>query len=266
MKIRLANHSDIQSIRELWFDCFHDPYDYIDFFIEYRFNSEHCVVMEDGDQLIGMIHLLPCNVEPEQKALYWYAAGIRTDYRNRGLFKKFAEYVKKGTNDLGISNLCVPAEGLERLYRSLGFTHAYTAKDLMFTNESFPVPQSEMRADISEANPEDFFFLKRMWGDTVWTLDAIQYAIDENKYCEGRCLKIISDGKIFCCFAIKKDNCFLIDNHNMSIKDFDDIKGSLFNILNCQKIVLRINGDEKTIGLADTPLVKGGSKISMTLA
>ena len=135
MLIRSATERDREAIYYLWKDCFSDPNEYIDFFMKKRFRADFCAILEENREVVGMIHLLPCLIEPKQKALYWYAAGIRSDYRNKGLFRKFSIHVKKEANNLGYRNLCVPAQGLEEFYKSIGFSSEYVAEDKIFDKD-----------------------------------------------------------------------------------------------------------------------------------
>ena len=95
MIIRSANSTDLDAIRHLWQDCFFDPIEYIDFYIKNRFEAKYCAILEIDGEVVGMIHLLPCTIYHEEKSLYWYAAGSRSDKRNQGLFIKFAKAVKE---------------------------------------------------------------------------------------------------------------------------------------------------------------------------
>lgn len=263
MIIRSAKDADLESIRNLWHDCFEDPLDYIDFYLNRRFDPKFCAVLIDGAELVGMIHLLPCEIYPDQKALYWYAAGIRSDRRNRGLFRTFSESVKEATNSLGYVNLCVPAPGLESFYRSIGMTSSFTVKDEIFEREDH---KTKSLLKIGAATANDFTRFEKEIGDVIWNEEFIQYAILENSYCDGKALKLQCNGKECACFAIKKDDSFLIDYHNFSQKEFLLAKDALFQELKTSRLIFRSCGTDKVIGLSDSEKVGSQSKISMTLA
>ncbi len=264
MKIRSAVESDHSAIRRLWHDCFGDPYEYIDFYMQKRFDDQYCAVLELDGEVVGMIHLLPCTIYPKQKALYWYAAGIRSDKRKQGLFRTFAEYVKNQTNTLGFQNFCVPAPGLEKYYQSLGFTTPYTASDEIYTKTT---QTCEKTVQFEKASAEDFInFTNAIAGDTFWDEKAIQYAIEENEYCGGKALRFTLEQNNFIFFAIKKDDGFMITYHNMTKEDFLKVKSAIFNELNCEQLVFRTGGNEKIVGLTDAKNCHSNSKITMTLA
>lgn len=265
MTIRSAKEKDLKEIRSLWHDCFSDPYEYIDFYLENRFSPKYCAVLEVDREVVGMIHLLPCTIFPDIKVLYWYAAGIRSDKRKQGLFKKFAGYVKEKANELGFQNLCVPAPGLEEYYQSMGFKFAYTSNDVEYNKTTEDEVNHSVR--FENASIQDFMIhCLNEPGDTVWDEEAIRYAIEEARLCGGKVYRFHLDQKLFSFFAIKKDKAFLIDYHNMSTDVFSKVKDAIFQILNCEKLIFRTSGREKIIGLTDSDALVYNSRITMTLA
>ena len=264
MIIRSANENDIPAIRSLWNDCFGDPYEYIDFFLKNRFNVNYCAILEDRGEVIGMIHLLPCILHPEQKALYWYAAGIRSDRRKEGLFRKLALYVKEQTNLAGYSNVCVPAPGLVDYYKKLGFSHAFYGNDEIYSAKNGTLPDSKI--PFEDAVAEDFLQTSFSEGDTVWDLRSIVYAISENSFCNGYALKFNYGDSSYYCIAVKNENGFLIDDHNIPKQIFLSVQASLFEKLNCDQLIFRTKGEQKILGLCDSNLVNLDSKITFTLA
>lgn len=267
MIVRSALNEDKNAILALWHDCFQDPYEYIYFYLENRFDPETCVLLEDENEIIGMVHLLRCAIYPNQKAFYWYAAGIHSKRRKEGLFRKFTEYLVLETKKRGFCNICVPAPGLENFYRSIGFENQYSVSDEVFfrTKESRISSDEVTSSFFLPAAPNSFLgnFGK---GDAVWDEAAIRYAIDENLYCEGKALKCKIDKNEFSFFAIKKEDGFLIDYHNLPKKAFLEIKDALFDELTCDRLIFRTVGNQKILGLSDSNLVDRESKISFTLA
>ncbi len=264
MHIRVAKKTDFEQIKELWINCFGDPCEYIDFYLNERFSSAYCAILEDKGTVVGMIHLIPCIIYPDQKALYWYAAGIHSSRRNEGLFRMMTETVKQKINDAGYKNICVPAPGLEKFYRSIGFSFAYTVSDEFFYFNQVTAKTEDL--SIYQAKAKDFIQAENNIGDTIWNESALQYAIKENLFCAGKALQIEINSEKLHCFAIKKENGFLIDYHNITRSDFLKIKKYLFTYLNCDQLIFRTSGDEKILGLSDSKLVNYKSRISMILA
>ncbi len=264
MKIRSATITDRKQLSDLWHDCFSDPFDYIDFYFDNRFSPEFCAVLEDEGEIVGMIHLLPCVIHPNEKALYWYAAGIRSDRRKEGLFRKFASEVKDKVNLADLKNVCVPAAGLEKIYQNLGFANEYRGSERTYKKSEKAATTS---VEFLEADSNDFISMKKNQGDLCWSNDAIHYAIAENNYCNGKALKFEFEQTVYCFFAILKDEKeYLIENHNIPLEIFEKIKESLFEYLNCNTLTVRDKGDDMITGLADSSLISENSKISMNLA
>ena len=265
MLIRSAKVEDREAICLLWKDCFSDPDEYIDFYMTKRFRADFCAVLEVNREVVGMIHLLPCVINPNQKALYWYAAGIRSDYRNKGLFRKFSMLVKNKANDLGYRNLCVPAQGLEPFYKSIGFTSEYISDDKIF--ERSDVEENQYNFLFEKAFAADFLMQSgSVFGDLIWDFDAVKYAIEENIYCDGKVLKFQFEDKTYVFFAICKDDGILIDCHNMSEEIFIRAKNSIFDLLKTDRLIFRTQGNQKIVGLSDSNFIGKGAKITMTLA
>lgn len=265
MLIRSAKESDMKSIQNLWIDCFNDSQEYVNFYIEKRFDPDFCAILEMNREVVGMIHLLPCFLYPHQKALYWYAAGIHSYYRNQGLFRKFAQAVKAETNRLGYNNVCVPAVGLEKFYQSIGFCSEYKADDEIF--ERSVKFETDCQINFEYAHPRDFSEkLKCGFGDTLWDEKAVRYAMEENEYCGGAAFRFIYDDKQIRFFAIKKDKDFLIDYHNMKYQEFLKVKDAIIRKLECKRIIFRTKGNAKVVGLSDSKSANEHAKITMTLA
>lgn len=265
MKIRSATDEDREAIKVLWKSCFDDEDTYIEFYFNKRFSPKYTALLEIDEEIVGMIHLLPCRIAPDRKALYWYAAGIRRDMRGNGLFRYLASHVLAAAGNRGFVNVCMPAPGLEKMYQALGFSHAYTAMDQRYCkNKEENITLGT--ALILPAKVRDFENLPIEIGDTIWDHSAIQYAFEENLLCDGHQIKIQYRNHTYFCFAIKKEDHFLLDNHNISPEIMIEIKGAIMNYLSCESILLRQEGKEKIVGLCDTDLLTSKSKITLTLS
>ncbi len=261
--IRKSNMSDIPAIKDLWKTSFGDSDDYIDLFIKNRFKAENCALLEENGTLVGMAHLLPCTLNPGKEALYFYAVCIREDMRNRGYFRYLVTNLLKESQKRGFLNLCVPVPGLEKAYEKFGFKYQYTASETVIKKNRFS--EQSVSVKIESAVPSDFLSLFSEDGGVNWDLDAIEYAFKENTFCQGRQLKTNICGKSYPFFAINKGEYFQIDYHNFDLDLFKKIANEVMDILKCEKIVLRHQGNEKIIGLADSNFVDEFSKISMIL-
>jgi len=266
LHIRHANTEDIPKLRLLWQSFFKDSNAYLDLYFLHRFRPEFTPVLIKNDDIIGMIHMLPCMLAPTQKAFYWYAVGIRENERGRGYFRDFLKFVLEKSQGSGFHNVCVPVSGLEGIYQKYGFTHCYTAVDMAFTGS----PNHQIRkAEICNALPSDFLALSAEQGSTLWDLSAISYAFLENSHCNGKQIKISFRNRNYLAFAMKKDDHYLIDYTNLNFSVLTEIQNQLMTYLNCKKRVLRMPSaanEAKTIALSDSKLVTQNSQITMTLS
>ena len=265
MKIRLATMEDCDAIVSLWRSCFPgDREDAVRFYLDHRFKPDFTALLTVKKDVIGMIHLLPCLLYPDKKALYWYASGIREDMRGRGYFRRFALSVLSETQKRGFANVCVPAPGLTSVYRNFGFSYPYTANESIVRRKDAVL--SDQRVTFSNAAPEDFLNSDPNRGDVLWDLSAIRYAFRDNEFYQGKELKFYDQGHLYRFFAVFENEIVTIENHNISEEVFIRIQSSLFEELSAETIRICFSGNTKIIGLSDSKLVTQGSKISMSLA
>ena len=118
---------------------------------------------------------------------------------------------------------------------------------------------------ISRAKIDDFLDLPKEQGSTVWDLEAVKYAFLENEFTGGCQLLAEYHSKKYFFFAIKKEDHFFIDYHNIDTKTWNSIKDSVFSYLNCEKIIFREYSMGNIIGLSDSEFVNENSRITLTL-
>lgn len=264
LNIQAAKKSDRNCIKALWIDLFSDPSEYIDFYLDHRWNPKTTALLKEDDDVIGMAHLLPCEIAPNQKALYWYAVGIRSDKRNQGYFRRFITDLLKITQNKGYFNVCMPSAGLERVYQKYGFFYPYTASKIEFFKKDCTL-QSNLA--IKQALPSDFLPLFQEEGSLSWSTSATEYALLENEFCNGRNLQFEFENKIYFATAIQKEDHFILDNTNLVETVFQKIAKPIFEYLNTERIILMDSQKEDAIiGLSDCKQANSNSKISFTLA
>ncbi len=267
MQIRSASYEDAPAIQKMWSTLFQDPDEYIQLYLKERFDPNFTAILEDDREVVGMIHLLPCMLSPNQKAFYWYAAGIREEFHNRGYFRMFTQKILHETQRLGYANFCVPAPGLERVYQKYGFTYPFHVTECYFTGAF-----SSQRYKISSATPEDFLTAFPEKGSTKWGLSSIQYAFLENEFCGGCAIKISNDKESYVALAIKKDFGYLIDSTNLTVKTMERCQNAVLDYLNCEKVLFRSTADNpfdsntKIFGLSDCSLINEQSKLAFSLS
>ncbi len=263
--IRLATSEDYSIIKKIWKSSFFDTDSYIDFYWQYRFPNSYAVLYEPDGATVGMIHLLPCKLFPDIKAMYWYAAAILPEKRGRGYFSQFASQLRTSLREHGYFSICLPAPGLEKIYQKIGMNTAYCSQDIDYIGNA-----NKTEIGIKVAHPDDFLNLEQQMGDTTWSRSAIEYAIAENEFCNGTSFYFQYNKRSFVGLAIKQEDAFVLDSTNITHKDMVVFQNSLLKYLNCKTIRLRgnvVNTTLKTIsGLTDFSPIGENSKLFFPLA
>ncbi len=159
--IRHAKEDDIQSLKELWVECFPNDVEYSKFFFERIFKLNFARVVEADGKVVAMLHSFPYNFatpEGELSAKYIYGVGTSSEYRGRGLAGKLLQYEANSCDFIAI----IPqSESLFDFYKKYGYT------------EIFEVSKSV-------AKPDGVIHLTRACEQDIEKLDAMY-----EKLCEG---------------------------------------------------------------------------------
>lgn len=192
MEFSLANKFDTAAIREIWHDCFQDPYPYIDFFLEKRYNLNHCYVCRVSGKVVSMLHALPCKILIEgqhQTCWYLYAVATREEYRNRGMVRNLTDFVIQQGEKQGISYFCLlPANsGLYHFYEKLNFRTFFYREDLEIQPDSL-VDVKFHDFSLSYLTELQKLALSDAMGSVSWDEQAVSYAVQEHLFTGGRVL------------------------------------------------------------------------------
>ncbi len=124
IKLRKAENSDINSLKELFKDVFKENDEALELFFKRIFKPEICYICTEGEELISMVYIIPTSVNG-RKAGYLYAAATRDEFRGAGLMKGLIHYALSIT----AQEICVtlPAsDSLYDYYAKLGFKELYS--------------------------------------------------------------------------------------------------------------------------------------------
>lgn len=263
MIIRTARPEDDIALRRLWMEAFHDEETYVNFFMQHKRDRALTPILAEGEEVLGMIHLLPCTVHPHRPAFYWYAVAIREDVRGRGLFRFFLTSVLEKTKAAGYANLCVPAAGLAPVYQKYGFPYEYRAADERLVSDG------EVLADvaITEAAPADFLTLPQRDGDVFWSEEAVAYALAENALCGGKNLLLTLDKVRYPAMLCKTEEGFRLDETTLNRSDVERVKNGLLRYLGEASLIFRnYEKDDAVVALSDTPIPSRNARISFTMS
>lgn len=244
-QVVFADERHKEYLIELWNQCFGDDRQYIEFYLEHRFNTENMFVIYEENRPVSMASLLPIQVTThgnKENARYVYAVGTLPAYRNRGYASKIIKHAAKRIKEPLILQ---PADrDLQEYYEKLGFVDAFGESPCWIyagrCTEAASIPsiqekslhvaeivseQSELDAlgswSVSDASEKDY----KMVRDTVleregyveWDEQAIAYAIKENQFCGGRTLLLTSTvrdaetRRAVLMYRIEKDSLHIIE-------------------------------------------------------
>lgn len=123
--IRHAKEDDIQSLRDLWIECFPNDVEYSKFFFERIFRLDFARVAEIDGEVVAMLHSFPYDfATPEGvfSAKYIYGVGTASKYRGRGLAGKLLQYEANSCDFIAI----IPqSESLFDFYKKHGYTEIF---------------------------------------------------------------------------------------------------------------------------------------------
>ena len=173
----------IPALSRIWEACFGDSPDYIRFFMERRFPTCRSFVWLEGEEPVGAIYLLPCSLEG-RPVLYAYAGGVLPRCREQGGFSALLDRSDQACREIGASLILVPASGTEAFYQRRGFQTAFSFRQLELggAGEVIPAAFREAEAGLYTAL-RDRGFARRPY--LRWGMEAVEYALAENRFCGG---------------------------------------------------------------------------------
>ncbi len=129
-EIRNCNISDIDGLKILWKEVFHDDQKYIDHFFDSVFSINNAFIAVDNNIPVAMMFMLPATLTVGTgifQAGYIYAVATNKNYRGKGVMTKLERYVCEQATLGGISLLAlVPSNSsLFKMYKKIGYQTAF---------------------------------------------------------------------------------------------------------------------------------------------
>ena len=190
--ITTATHSMIPALKSLWVEAFKDSEDYVDFFLNQRFDDIATFVYLVDDNPVSMAFVF--NEELYHKDAYikaGYIYGVATASRHQG--KGYSTQVLKHIQSIYPTTFLIPATGrLFDFYGRNGYQTAFVVhEETLSITDHCPSTIAYSFDVISPAqykNIRDKHFEKE--GYIRWSEASVAYAIAENKFCGGSTLKV----------------------------------------------------------------------------
>lgn len=204
-----ANENDTESIRDIWQRCFGDSGEYINMYLDKRFETENMLVIHEDGKPVSMASFLPVmiTINGEQTAArYVYVVATLPEYRRRGYATEIIKYAAEKYQE---PLLLQPAEdGLEQYYAGMGFEKVFEPSPcwifdgFISQNNSKVTTVSEMNIGewkLERIQAKEYKALRDSYfageGYVEWDEHAISYAMEENAFCGGEACKLTCDAK-----------------------------------------------------------------------
>lgn len=202
-----ANETEQESIIDIWKQCFGDARDYIQMYLDKRFETENMLVIHADGKPVSMASFLPVQVHingKKEPARYVYAVATLPEYRKRGYA---SEIIKHAIEKYQEPLLLQPAgEELEKYYEGLEFVKAFEASPCWMyegsskwikENVTFMSENSIEDWSLKPLTAKEYKSLRDKHftaeGYVEWDEQALQYAMDENAFCGGETLMFTCD-------------------------------------------------------------------------
>lgn len=204
-----ANETEQKQIMDIWMQCFGDTSEYIQMYLDKRFETENMLVIYADGKPVSMASFLPVQVHingRKESARYVYAVGTLPEYRQRGYASEIIKYAMEKYQE---PLLLQPAgEELEKYYKKIGFVKAFEASPCWMYEGSYKCGKANVTLmsenekkeiegwNFTSITAKEYKSLRDRCfiadGYVEWDEQAIGYAMDENAFCGGETL-------MFCC-------------------------------------------------------------------
>lgn len=207
MKVRKLRQEEHLRTRKLWEEIFtEDTPEFVDYYYSVKAKENEIYVIEDGDQIVSMLHLNPYQMRiGNQICQTHYIVGVATvpQYRRRGLMAELLNYVLRVMHDRGEPfTFLMPAS--EAIYKPFGFEFVYTQGRSLVTTKNmngefvFTLATKEECQELAEfANAQ-----LQAYDITTWRTAAYYETVLKEKSSEdGGILLARKDGRlvgVFC--------------------------------------------------------------------
>lgn len=196
---QFAEVSHIPQLTALWCDVWGDSPEYVRQFYAHWYGKGKNLIVLDGEQVVGMGHLLPASLilhHTKHRTYYYYACAVKEQYRSQGIFSRMNETVRRICQNERAYIVVLPAAAsLFRYYERFGFQpvplyHCITAER-----------REAVRGDIllHDLTADTYSkIMTRACNETdctmQWDTDALEYVIREIRFCGGFAKQFEAEG------------------------------------------------------------------------
>lgn len=216
----------IPALSRIWETCFGDSPEYIRFFMERRFSSCRCFVWLEGEEPVGAAYLLPCTLGG-RPAYYGYAVGVCPEFQRRGICAEILRSAEDYCRQEGAVFFVLPRPGVEKYYMERGFFPAFFHQFHRFIPVGAPVSGVE----FSQVGAEEYLFLRDSFfrgpGSVTWDMEAVAYALEEQRICGGFAHVLYWQGNRYLLFGSKQKETLSIRETTLPLKELESLVPTL---------------------------------------
>jgi GNAT superfamily N-acetyltransferase len=199
-RVTFADKGDFEDIKILWSICFGDEADYIDFYLENRFDDENMIVIREDGRVVSMTSFLPATLKQGEEYVpvrYAYAVATLPEYRKRG----YASEILKLASQIYKEPIVLQPENdeLRKYYKNVGFKDFF-GKEAWETDISENISGLNSAVndiEVTDITAGEYKRLRDMHFDREgylnWSEEAVEYALKENKLCGGMAIRVNTD-------------------------------------------------------------------------
>jgi hypothetical protein len=189
-----ANEFDRDDIINIWEKCFGDEKEYIEMYLDNRFETENMLVIHDDGRPVSMASFLPVEIMINgeyRSAKYVYAVATLPEYRDKGYASKILKYA---ADKYKMPLILQPeSEELVKYYENIGYVTGFKDSP-SWIHEYRSCELTDMAFEVSDASARKYMEIRDKHfekdGYVKWDEKAIGYAIRENEYCDGKTICI----------------------------------------------------------------------------
>lgn len=265
--ITLATKEMLPQLKKLWQVCFQDEVSYVDFYYAHRFKEENTYVYKKGDEILGMLTLLPAsyryNEEETLPIHYVYAVATLPRAREQGIASELLEEASRTSEEnYSAGTILVPAsKELFTYYERRGYQTIYFKKQLYFQVQardmvsaaSIPTERKKVHMVSIETErsfekrdiiPEEYKQLRDFYFDrpgyVKWNLEAIIYAVKEARFVGGKVLKLTADNHSYAIMYYKKENQLIVKETTLTEELIADAIAYLLKEEECEEAIVTV--------------------------
>lgn len=204
--VTFADKRDFDDIRKLWGVCFGDDENYINFYLEHRFDEENMMVIRQDGKIVSMASFLPASVRQGEEWIsvkYVYAVATLPEYRKKGYASEIIRFASEVYSEPLV--LQPAGEELRKYYGEIGFVE-FSEKNCW-------------EISVDAADSSDVFRAAAIDENKIYENEINKEEIDEDKIDEEKIYKGETD----------KENVSQILFEEISAKQYKELRDIHFD-------------------------------------